>query len=229
MIDYRQIRAARALLNWSQADLARASGLATSSVKNIESESGSARKETLEQVFDAFDENGLEFMPGFGVRLKNHIVTVHDDKHATTALLDDIYTHAQTAAERQVCIIGLDETFSVETDGAQLLTNHIDRLTKAGIRERILICEDDARFLNAPDCYRWLPRQYFTRSAPIYIYGDRIAIHSGSLKRRTVILEQKALAVHLRMLFALLWDKVSIAPSLDSVTCGQRTRMRVVG
>ena len=229
MIDYRQIRAARALLNWSQADLARASGLATSSVKNIESESGSARKETLEQVFDAFDENGLEFMPGFGVRLKNHIVTVHDDKRATSALLDDIYTHTQTAAERQVCIIGLDEGFSVETDGLLLLTSHIERLTKAGIRERILVCEGDTCFLNAPDCYRWLPRQYFTRSAPIYIYGDRIAIHSGSLKRRTVILEQKALAVHQRMLFALLWDKVSIAPSMDSTSRGEPTRMRAVG
>lgn len=229
MIDYRQIRAARALLNWSQADLARASGLATSSVKNIESERGSARKETLEQVFDAFGENGLEFMPGFGVRLKNHIVTVHDDKRATTALLDDIYTHTQAAADRQVCIIGLDEGFSVETDGLLLLRSHIERLTKAGIRERILICEGDTRFLNVADSYRWLPRQYFTRNAPIYIYGDRIAIHSGSLKRRTVILEQKALAVHQRMLFALLWDKVSIAPSMNSASRVEPTRMRVVG
>ena len=47
MIDYRQIRAARALLNWSQADLARASGLATSSVKNIESERGSLKRRTV--------------------------------------------------------------------------------------------------------------------------------------------------------------------------------------
>ena len=55
MIDYRQIRAARALLNWSQADLARAANMATSSIKNIESESSSARKETLTQIYEAFD------------------------------------------------------------------------------------------------------------------------------------------------------------------------------
>lgn len=212
MIDYRQIRAARALLNWSQSDLACASGLATSSVKNIESQNGSARKETLDQIFDAFDHNGIEFVPGHGVRMKNHIVSVHDDKRATTALLDDIYTHVLSAQPREVCILGLDEGFSVETDGLLLLASHIERLTKAGIRERILICEGDTRFLNAPDSYRWLPRQYFTRNAPIYIYGDRVAIHSGSLRRRTVIIEARPLAQHMRMLFDLLWDCVSVIP-----------------
>ena len=216
MIDFRQIRAARALLNWSQADLARASEMATSSIKNIESESASARKETLAQIHDAFDLNGIEFTPGTGVRLKNDIIAVHDGKRATAALLDSIYAHVQTSPEREVCIIGLDEAFSVETDGAQVLANHIERLTKAGIRERILICEGDTRFLNAPECYRWLPRQYFTRNAPIYIFGHRIAIHSGSLKRRTIIIESRALAQHMRMVFTLLWDCASIAPSIDA-------------
>lgn len=217
MIDFRQIRAARALLNWSQADLARASQMATSSIKNIESESSSARKETLEQIHEAFDLNGIEFMAGTGVRLKNDIVAVHDGKRATTALLDSIYAHVQASPDREVCIIGLDETFSVETDGLLLLANHIQRLATAGIKERILICEGDTRFLNAPECYRWLPRQYFTRNAPIYIYGDRIAIHSGSLKRRTIIIEARALAQHMRMLFTLLWDCVSILPDIHDV------------
>lgn len=216
MIDFRQIRAARALLNWSQAQLARAAGMATSSIKNIESESSSARKETLAQIHDAFDLNGIEFTPGTGVRLKNDIVAVYDGKRATTALLDNIYAHVQTSPEREVCIIGLDEAFSVETDGAQVLANHIERLTKAGISERILICDGDTRFLNAPECYRWLPRQYFTRNAPIYIFGHRIAIHSGSLKRRTIIIESRALAQHMRMVFTLLWDCASIAPSIDA-------------
>ena len=214
MIDHRQIRAARALLNWSQSDLARAAAMATSSIKNIESESSSARRETLAQIRSAFDDNGIEFMPGTGVRLKDDIVAVHDGRRATAALLDSIYTHVQAAPEREVCIIGLDEAFSVDTDGAQLLTSHIDRLARAGVRERILLCEGDTRFLNAPECYRWLPRAYFTRNAPIYVYGDRIAVHSGSLRRRTIIIEARPLAQHMRMIFSLLWDCVSTAPPL---------------
>ena len=214
MIDHRQIRAARALLNWTQSDLARAAAMATSSVKNIESESSSARRETLAQIHSAFDDNGIEFMPGTGVRLKDDIVAVHDGRRATAALLDSIYTHVQAAPEREVCITGLDEAFSVDTDGEQMLTSHIDRLARAGVRERILLCEGDTRFLNAPECYRWLPRAYFTRNAPIYVYGDCIASHSGSLRRRTIIIEARPLAQHMRMIFSLLWDCASTAPPL---------------
>lgn len=152
-------------------------------------------------------------MPGTGVRLKNAIVAVHDGKRATVALVDSIYATVQSSADREVCIIGLDEAYSLEIDGAQLVNGHIERLTKAGVTERILICEGDTRFLNDPQCYRWLPRSYFNRNAPIYIYGDKIAIHSGSLRRRTIIIEAKPLAQHLKSLFSLLWDHVSIVPS----------------
>ena len=213
MIDYRQIRAARALLNWSQADLARAAPMATSSIKNIESACSSARKETLAQIHDAFEHNGVEFLPGTGVRLKNHGVEVHDDRRATAELLDNIYAHVQTSPEREVCIIGIDEAYAVNTDGSQLIAGHIERLTKVGVRERVLLREGDTQFLNTPECYRWLPQQYFSRNSPIYICGDRIAIHSGSLRRRTIIIEARPLAQHMRMLFELLWDCVSIIPN----------------
>lgn len=214
MIDYRQIRAARALLNWSQVDLARAADIATSSIKNVENESATARKETLAQIAEAFDLNGIEFTPGNGVRFKSDIVAVHDGKRATSALLDSIQRHAPASPDREVCILGLDEAYSLEVDGDACLRTHIDRLTKAGVRERILICEGDTRFLNDPDCYRWLPRDYFSRSSPIYIYGDHVAIHSGSLRRRTIILEAKPLAQHLKKLFCLLWNEVAFAPCI---------------
>ena len=212
MIDFRQIRAARALLNWSQQDLARASNMATSSIKNVESESSSARRETLVQIRETFNLNGVEFTPGSGVRLKTDTVQVCDGKRATNTLIDNIYAHAPVSPDREVCIIGMDEGYSLETDGEDLIKSHIARLTEAGVRERILICEGDTRFLNAPQCYRWLPRDYFTRQSPIYIYGDRVAIHSGSLRRRTIIIEARPLAQHLKKLFTLLWDEIAFAP-----------------
>lgn len=211
MIDHRQIRAARALLNWSQGDLARAAGLAKNSIKRIEIAT-SARPESLELIQQALESNGVEFMPGSGVRLKHPAVAVHEDRHATAYLLDDIYAHVQSAAAREVLIIGRDEALSVETDGAALLSGHVERLAAAGVRERILVCEGATHFLNAPACYRWLPRRYFTHHAPLYIYGDRIAVQIGSLRRRVIIIETRALALHLRSLFELLWNEISSVP-----------------
>ncbi len=214
ILECSQIRAARALLNWSQSDLAKAAQMANSSIKNVENENTSARRETILQIKDALDRNGIEFLPGSGVRMKNDIIAVHDDPRATIALLDDIFAHAQASPQREVLIFGLDEGFSVDTDGARLLEAHVARLTAAGIRERILVCDGDTRYLNTPESYRWLPKAYFTRHAPIYVYGDRIAIHSGSLRRRTVILEHRPLAQHMRMTFELLWDEVAFQPGV---------------
>lgn len=214
IINYRQIRAARALLDWSQTDLAEAADIATSSIKNIESDASSARRETIAQIHDAFVSNGIEFLPHSGVRLKTDVVDVFEGRAATPALLDSIFQNASASQMPEVCIIGLDESFSVETDGAVLLAQHIERLKRAGIRERILICEGDRHFLNDKDSYRWLPKNYFTRSAPIYIYGDKVAVHTGSLRRKTIIIEARAFAQHLRSLFELLWDKASQDPEI---------------
>lgn len=210
MIESRQIRAARALLDWSQADLARAVGMATSSIKAIENQRGNARRGTLSLIRETFESNGLEFMPGVGVRFRNDNVAIHHGRDATPALLASIYETAHASPTRDVCIIGLDERHALETDGASLLKSHVDRLTHAGIRERILICEGDTTYLNNPDSYRWLPRDYFSRTAPIYIYGNKIAFHSGSLRRHTIIMDAKPVAEHLRRLFSFMWDHARV-------------------
>jgi transcriptional regulator with XRE-family HTH domain len=65
-----QIKAARALLDWKQADLAEASGVSLSTIRRYEAQY------QLEQVSDsnrealqrAFEGAGIEFLPG-GVRL----------------------------------------------------------------------------------------------------------------------------------------------------------------
>lgn len=224
MIDHRQIRAARALLNWSQTDLARASNLATSSIKNVESETGAARKETLHSIQAALDDAGIELLPGSGVRLRNECVTIVQGRSATPALLDSIYQHSHTSSDRSVCIIGLDEQFSVQSDGAKVIEAHIARLKAAGICERILVRDGDTHFLNDPDCYRWLPPEYFTRNAPLYIYGGKVAIHIGSLRRRTIIIDAPALADHLRKLFELAWQTASRHPVASPVRAGGSRR-----
>jgi transcriptional regulator with XRE-family HTH domain len=74
-ITIRQIKAARALLGWSQDDLASRSALSIVTVKRIESAEGEigGREETREAIVGALKEGGIEFIPenggGAGVRL----------------------------------------------------------------------------------------------------------------------------------------------------------------
>lgn len=218
MLECSQIRAARALLNWSQSDLAKAAQMANSSIKNIENENTTARRETLVQIRDAFESNGVEFLPGSGVKLKSDVVTIVNGKAATAALFDSIYTTAHASPDREVLVLGLDEAQAAQYDGLARITEHNARLQRADIRQRILVGEGTTEFLCDAACYRLLPRERFGRTVPLYIYGDKVASYTGTLRRRTIIIEDKALAQLQRSIFQSLWNdargplSVSIAP-----------------
>jgi len=76
LITSAQIRAARAMLEWSRADLAKHSGVGFSSMMRIESAIGvpGAHAKTLEAIENAFEKAGIEFIgspdDGPGVRLR---------------------------------------------------------------------------------------------------------------------------------------------------------------
>lgn len=72
-----QIRAARALAGWTQADLARASGVSEVAIKNLERSATDPRVSTINAIQAAFDMAGIIFLDagdvrdgGPGVRLK---------------------------------------------------------------------------------------------------------------------------------------------------------------
>jgi predicted transcriptional regulator len=72
----RQVKAARALLGWSQSDLARHSGISEPTIARLESAEGQlgGRGETVEKIQSALERSGIEFIDenggGPGVRLR---------------------------------------------------------------------------------------------------------------------------------------------------------------
>lgn len=74
MISPAQCRAARGLLSWTQADLAKAASVGVVTVRQFEGENGVPRSATLKVLCQAFEAAGVEFIPanggGPGVRLR---------------------------------------------------------------------------------------------------------------------------------------------------------------
>ena len=76
LITIRQVKAARALLGWSQADLARRSGISEPTVARLESSQGElgGRENTAEKIRKALEVGGIDFIEedggGLGVRLR---------------------------------------------------------------------------------------------------------------------------------------------------------------
>lgn len=75
-VSIRQVKAARALLAWSQSDLARASGISEPTIKRLESQDGDlgGRQDTAAAIRAALESAGVIFVAengeGPGVRLR---------------------------------------------------------------------------------------------------------------------------------------------------------------
>ena len=75
-VSIRQVKAARALLAWSQDDLARAAEVSIPTIKRLEAFDGplGGRDETAEKIVTAIESAGVEFLDengaGPGVRLR---------------------------------------------------------------------------------------------------------------------------------------------------------------
>jgi transcriptional regulator with XRE-family HTH domain len=76
MLESAQIRAARALLDWRQEDLSKASGVGTATIQRIEKSDRpiAGYVSTLVRIQAAFEQAGIQFidedeMAGFGLRL----------------------------------------------------------------------------------------------------------------------------------------------------------------
>lgn len=76
MVSIRQVKAARALLGWSQADLAERSGVSSPTIKRLEAVDGpiGGRLDTADAMRSALEAAGIEFIAenggGPGVRLR---------------------------------------------------------------------------------------------------------------------------------------------------------------
>ena len=76
MVSIRQIKAARALLGWSQADLARHSSISEPTIARLETADGQlgGRVNTAARIVEALEKAGIEFIDenggGPGVRLR---------------------------------------------------------------------------------------------------------------------------------------------------------------
>lgn len=71
MISAAQIRAARGLLRWKQAELAAAAGLSLTALNNIEREAADPKASTLAAIQRALETAGVEFLDDHGVRLRH--------------------------------------------------------------------------------------------------------------------------------------------------------------
>lgn len=202
-----QIRGARGILNWSQADLSERTGISATSIGSIENGLTTPRNSTLLNIQKTFETAGIEFIGTEGVRVRTGHVRVFSGREGLIEFYDDIYNTLKNF-EGNVLVSNVDERKFVTALGSYADV-HIKRMKELSqnIRYKILIREDDNYTPGADYAeYRGLPRELFA-SVPFYLYDNKLAIIQFERDVTVIVLNYPAVADAYRIQFADMWDR----------------------
>lgn len=199
-----QIRAARALLDWSADELAKKAGLSRIGVNRIEDETVQPRAKKLAQIIDVFDKHGIEFVGERGATFKSGQITKLQGENAFFYVLDDVIATLREAHKPEALFACVDDKVS-----PPLVVENYRRLRKAGIVMRSLVKEGDTCLMGKLSEYRYVPKQFFHNNATV-IYGDKVAtmiLDAATAKdAAAVIINNPHAAAAQRNFFNLIWS-----------------------
>jgi transcriptional regulator with XRE-family HTH domain len=203
MIVLTQIKAARALLGWTQEDLAKVAKLSLPAVNNLERGLTTPRRETLEAIEAALVTGGIDFIDQSGVRLRPPELDVKliEGQNWLTEYDDLIISH-MNGPDDEICQFSCDEHLWMVYGPT---TNHyyIFHRNKTHFRERILVPESQSFVTNLRHVYRCYKNNLFG-SVSWQVFGPYVAQIVWA-RKQIVLTRSWPLADAQRALFDELW------------------------
>jgi len=204
-----QIRAARALKNWSQTDLAERTGLAVPTIANIELGKQIPGKNTIEKIIDAFSIGGIRFTAK-GVEFdQDEIVSVVGLGKFKHVLFDVIrILENKPPKEREFLCYSADDTRSSEEEIALY-----DEMQEKGITYKRII-SNKAKSPHYRYHSKAIEHKYFDDKGAVFMFDDKVAFYTaaeGENEPTTLIITNHRIAEGLKKIFAYMWDGLSEA------------------
>lgn len=204
MISAQQVRAGRALLNWSQKDLARESGISLNAINNFEREIVTPRRDTLDSLRRTLEQAGLEFIGETGVnRIQERLdVQIIGTEGIAKALTDDI-----CAALRG----GVGNLYMNGVDLGRFPANEVGEFLRIetsahseSLRRCVLLPYGDFSFLSQEPVYRWTSREGVGEVA-FMTYGQTLVLLLWEPTARAIVIRNRAVAETFRKQFEIRW------------------------
>ncbi|MCB1783065.1 MAG: helix-turn-helix transcriptional regulator [Alphaproteobacteria bacterium] len=213
-----QIRAARALIGWSQGELAEEAGLSQTGVARIENGTNHPNSSTIEKIVAAFDKADVEFIGETGVKKRTGEVRTLKGSQGFRQLMNEVYEAAK-AGDNNICLFnGVPDVF-INILGPEWYDMHAARM-RALKRTNFLkiIVRNGEKNLIATGFseYRWFPEHLFNEKT-VYAYGNKLAFLNFNDNDVTIyILDYAEFSDSFRVLFNIAWENVAIRPEKKS-------------
>jgi len=227
-VSSKQIRAARALLDWSQDDLANASGLSIATIRKLELGHISPRGKTTIQIQNAFEGAGLEFIDPNGVRQRPEGIIIYEGEEGAKGFYNDVYEVANKFGGDIVTVCRDADTIFKHVL-KEYMHVHIARMTALMDKASVKVILTESKTSTPGEAYaeyRYLS-QNLVNSVPFYVYGDRCAFRllNRDISPRYIVIHSIELADTLRQQFFSLWDK-AVPVSAPSRIAAQKTKKK---
>jgi transcriptional regulator with XRE-family HTH domain len=209
MISISQIRAARALLNWTQGELAKKSGLSLRALNSIERGLAVPRLDNLRLIEETFEKADIEFGDNDGVRRcteRLDIIKYEGIDYLGQHLID---------ATQELRVPGAEIMISIarESDYADLSPKILDdyflHIARYRITERCLVSTGDSYVVGPPSTYRWAKPETFNHVF-YTVYGDNVAFQIPSNPHRVIIIRNPSMADMFRRQFEFNWAMAEV-------------------
>jgi len=204
----RQIRSARAWLDWSREDLANRAGVAPNTLATLEKGEGNSEPNarTMGKILGAINQAGLEFTEEGGVKPRVSRVGYFTGADGFRRFFDDIYETVSTHPHPDVCIANVDELlFQKWLSDYEAV--HIARMAQlAPQRYKVLLKENDLNLRSSEYSeFRWVDNSQFADTC-VYIYGDKTAFIDFDKNTVNVTMVDSAnVSRALRRMFEATW------------------------
>ncbi|MCS5595812.1 MAG: helix-turn-helix transcriptional regulator [Pseudomonadota bacterium] len=202
-----QIRGARGLLNWSQADLSDRTGISATSIGSIENGTTTPRESTIANIKATFEYGGIEFVGLEGVKIRSGDVRVFTGRNGLISFYDTIYETLKTSENKNVVVSNVNERDFIRWLGDYAKT-HINRMESIeGLNFRILIRENDDYMPGDSYAeYKRLPSDLFA-SVPFYAFGEKLAIMLFENEPTVIVMNYPAINAAYRIQFEDMWAR----------------------
>lgn len=213
MISLNQMRAARALLDLSQQDVASAIHVATNTFSKIEGGKSGISTSHMKAIQSFYESHGIEFIPGDGVRKKQGLIVEYSGADGFQAFMDDVYETVKTQGGL-ICVHNVSPDNWIKWLGREWNEFHTERMLKIkrGFDVRITIKRNDYNLIGKHAEYRWLPESAWNDQS-FYAYGDRLALMLFDENELNIrVIHSKQFAEGFRALFSLAWDHIPPLP-----------------
>ena len=209
-----QTKAARAMLGWSQEQLAQATGLSINTIRNFEM-GYIPRGSTTDIIRKALENAGMEFLDSEGIKRRSDDVKIIQGPDSCDMLFEDLL---QTIKKRGGEIAAYIETpeMVAQSFGATGFNGQV-RLEKLNSLAQVkcLLSTEFKQLLSLSRVkFRMISKQ---NAGPVsyFIYGDKhaLALPEGNDAFRFVIVRSSGLALSCRDHFLTLWDAALPIPT----------------